>query len=253
MKNLLSPLVLLAFPSLAACVSDGEAVSRSERARDSFERGKGFTGGGRHAEALPYYERAIELDPEFAPAHHFLAISLVGAGRAEDAIAAFDRAIELNPSKARVYVDRGWALTGLGRFEEALANYERALSVDPGQSEAYFNRGRTLARMGHHEEAIASYERAEELRASFHGAIRERGVSLHAVGLYGEALQAFEGSLRAKEGGNSRALLCRARTLIELGRMEEAGSDLLRAIELRGGYPEAEEELEALRKRSGRG
>lgn len=56
-------------------------------------------------------------------------------GKLELAIADFDRAIELDPEYARAYYDRGSAYDARGEMARAIAEYERAQELDPGMAD----------------------------------------------------------------------------------------------------------------------
>ena len=51
-------------------------------------------------EALPHFERAVELQPEDADLRHALGRALLALGRREAAIAQFREALRLNPNHA---------------------------------------------------------------------------------------------------------------------------------------------------------
>ena len=48
----------------------------------------------------------------------------------EDALGAYNRAIELNPQYARAYANRGDIWRKMGKREDAIADYRHALSLD---------------------------------------------------------------------------------------------------------------------------
>ena len=51
-------------------------------------------------------------------------------GEYHKAIAAFTRAIELDPNFAPAYSNRGWAYIELGQYEQAIADYNKAAELD---------------------------------------------------------------------------------------------------------------------------
>ncbi len=50
------------------------------------------------------------------------------------AIIAFNKAIDLDPSFAPAYNNRGWAYIELGQYEQAIADYDKAIELDPNLS-----------------------------------------------------------------------------------------------------------------------
>src|SRR5262249_54888470 len=66
----------------------------------------------RTADALPQFERALQLDPLYADAHNNLGNALAELGRIDDAVPHWQRAIELNPNMKAAH---GWLATALQR------------------------------------------------------------------------------------------------------------------------------------------
>ena len=66
--------------------------------------------------------------------------SFVTSGEYEKAIDCFDKAIELDPNYALAYRNRGNAYKDLGRYERAIEDYDKAIELDPDDDDAYDNR-----------------------------------------------------------------------------------------------------------------
>ena len=84
-------------------------------------------------------------------------------GQHDAAFADYDRAIELDPNYAAAYSNRGAAKERLGQHDAALADHNRAIELDPTLAIAYSNRGNAKERLGQHDAAFADYDRAIEL------------------------------------------------------------------------------------------
>ena len=52
-------------------------------------------------------------------------------GKYEEAIATYDKAIEIDPQYADAWNNKGSALGCLGKYEEAIAAYDKAIEIDP--------------------------------------------------------------------------------------------------------------------------
>jgi TolB-like protein/tetratricopeptide (TPR) repeat protein len=118
--------------------------------------------------AAAAYRRALEIDPEFAPAYAGLAIAYEFGGAtdlsesyAEQEIVEFvDRALELDPELAEAWLARG----AQEREPELKKEYlERALALDPGLGTAYNWLYVVLMQMGQKEEAFAARRRGLEV------------------------------------------------------------------------------------------
>jgi len=54
---------------------------------------------GRPLEAIDYYQKAIDIDPNYGDAHYNLATTLMHLGRTDEAIAHFKKALDIDPNK----------------------------------------------------------------------------------------------------------------------------------------------------------
>jgi TolB-like protein/Tfp pilus assembly protein PilF len=109
------------------------------------------------------YERAIELKPNEAAAHHWYGNDVLAAtGRFEEAIAEGKRAIGLDPLSSVMNVDLGETLYYARRYEEAARQMRKGLDLDPTSSYAHYNLGMALQAKGDLSAAIAEYEKAKQ-------------------------------------------------------------------------------------------
>jgi TolB-like protein/Tfp pilus assembly protein PilF len=83
------------------------------------------------------FERALELNPNYATAHQWYGTTLIGFGRVEEGLAHKRKALELDPLSAIVNTSLGWSLATFGHFDEALARYKTAIESDPASPGAY--------------------------------------------------------------------------------------------------------------------
>ncbi len=115
--------------------------------------------------ALAAFEKAVSLDPGFAPAWVGIADALrfieglSGSGTAPQprrALEAAERAIALAPELADGYRSRAWLRSAfLMDWAGAQGDLKRALALSPGDSRALALRGDLLVVMGRYHEAIA--------------------------------------------------------------------------------------------------
>src|SRR5206468_10681176 len=85
--------------------------------------------------ATARFREAVALRPDFAEAHHDLAVVLARRRFFEEAAAENMEAIRLRPRYAAAYASLGVALANLHRDEEAIAAYRAALALDPGRAD----------------------------------------------------------------------------------------------------------------------
>jgi len=77
------------------------------------------------------FRRAIELNPNYAPAHQWLSLTLRGGTRLQEEHEHAQRAVDLDPLSAIAVLNLGHTLERLGRFDEAATRYRRVIEIDP--------------------------------------------------------------------------------------------------------------------------
>jgi TolB-like protein/Tfp pilus assembly protein PilF len=103
--------------------------------------------------------RAIELGPNSATAHDYLARFLAHLGHGDDAVAAARRTVELDPLWSEAHFSLGWALFQAGRFAESVAACDRGLELAPGYALSLLVKGCALIELDQPSEAVAMFER----------------------------------------------------------------------------------------------
>jgi tetratricopeptide (TPR) repeat protein len=80
------------------------------------------------------YRRAIELDPNYATAHHWHAEHLAFRGRFEEALLESERARKLDPLSLIIAADKGVILFYSRQYDLALAQFRAVREMDPSFS-----------------------------------------------------------------------------------------------------------------------
>jgi tetratricopeptide (TPR) repeat protein len=98
--------------------------------------------------ALKEYQKAIQLDPNDADAHHWYATSLLTIGRYKEAILEIERARALYPASPSILADRAFILywsgdhaSGIGALRELEQAEPRFLSPPHYLARLYFDQG----------------------------------------------------------------------------------------------------------------
>jgi Flp pilus assembly protein TadD len=93
-----------------------------------------------YAQAIDYFQRALRVHPASdafnSSLHNSLGAVYCESGRCSEAIPQFQRAIELAPSDPEYHTNLGTAFASMGRFAEARAELERALALAPDYAPA---------------------------------------------------------------------------------------------------------------------
>ncbi|MCU0245321.1 MAG: protein kinase [Bryobacter sp.] len=108
-------------------------------------------------------QKAIELNPELAAGHTFLAAHFIAAGKLEEAIPLLERAASADPLNPVPYVLRGNLELARKQMEAAGPAYTRAAEIGKDDWYAQMAYGVYLYRMGRMEAALSTFQRTREL------------------------------------------------------------------------------------------
>jgi superkiller protein 3 len=109
----------------------------------------------RYEESLASYDRALELQPDYASGWGLRGDVLRQLERYKESLASYDRALKLKPDYIKVWFLRGTVLHQLKRYEESLASYDHALELQPDDTDIWMNKGYLLYELGKYEKALA--------------------------------------------------------------------------------------------------
>src|SRR5207253_5255914 len=110
------------------------------------------------------FKRAIELDPNYATAHHWYGNTLLTTvGRFDDAIKEGKRAVELDPFSLIINADLGSTLMLARRYDEAITQLRATLTLDGNFAYAHGTLGTVLFLKGDVNAAISEYEKVRTL------------------------------------------------------------------------------------------
>jgi len=139
------------------------ATTSSLEALKAFTEGRRISREKGEPPAVPYYKRALELDPNFARAYASLGSAYGNLGQASLSIANFKQAYELRDrvsERERYYIETLYFTIVTGELEKADRSYSQWLLDYPGDYVAHGNLGHNYFVLGQYEKAI------EEMRAS---------------------------------------------------------------------------------------
>lgn len=99
-------------------------------------------------DAIEYYTEFIRLDPvdtsNISVAYYSRGIAYGEKNEYDTAIEDYNKAIQLNPNFAEAYNNRGYAYHKKGEIDRAIEDYDKAIQIKPDDVRFYNNRGIVL-------------------------------------------------------------------------------------------------------------
>jgi serine/threonine protein kinase/Flp pilus assembly protein TadD len=176
-----------------------EATTRSLEALKAYSLGRKMFFAKGNTAALPFFRRAVELDPNFAIAYRSMSAVYgnlgetgreaenirkayelrekvsererfyieanyywTGTGELEKAVPAYELWQQTYPRDYALHVHLGTIYRDLGNLEKALEEHREAMRLEPNSQDIYANLGSDYVNLNRLDEAEAVYKQAEE-------------------------------------------------------------------------------------------
>jgi tetratricopeptide (TPR) repeat protein len=196
----------------------------------------------RHKEAIPKFERALELDPYLSSAYDNWGLALHELGDLQGAILNFQKAAKLSPDWSYPYSNWCVALGTAGLPTVAIEKCAKASELDPRSASVYLNWGNMLTQKAMTErnadlknrlaaQAEEKYRRSAELDPEFEAAYESWGYALQLEGKPEDAIEKYQ---RATEIDPMRAsaYFSWGYELLALNRRDEGMAKMRKAVQL---------------------
>jgi Flp pilus assembly protein TadD len=205
--------------------------------------GKALLKKGSVEEAIPHFQRALQIMPDNAEAWYNLGDALLKKGNVDEAISHFQRALQIKPDYVEAHNNLGNALFKKGNVNEAIAHYQKALQIKPDYAEIHNNLGIALAKahgdyanklvgMGRDDEAMVEFREALELFPDYAEARHDLAIILLQKGQVDEAIAQFR-EIQEKYPDDAMASFDLGNAYFQKGQMDEAVAAYQRALEIK--------------------
>jgi len=135
----------------------------------SFYTGMIYMKLGDMDNAIKYFERSLELEPDqqdMPTIYSYLAYCLKEQEKYKEAIDLLDKAEQYDAERTDIHNLKGFCYFKLGDYKKAISCFERVIQIDPGSAIDYANIGVNYERLGEREKAIEYYTISLELDPS---------------------------------------------------------------------------------------
>ena len=233
----ISQLQSTSLTSLADLVA---ATGRNKHAKavQFFRDGLSFLSKDDCEKALPYFEKAVESDSNYAEAWAQTGFCNEKLGRHAEAIEASKKAVSLRPS-AESFFNIGLANFYLKQYRESAEAYRQAIKLDPyNAADAHYAIGLVYRDWGKADEEIQAYKQAIRLRPDYTAAYERLGARYLKSNKFNEAIEIFR-QLSALKPGDAIAPNNMGEAYFELNRYTEACESFRQSIRLKPDFGKA--------------
>ena len=129
------------------------------------------------------FRRAIELRPDYAPAHQWYSHLLVARGRTEEGLAAARRALRLDPLSLIANMNLGWQHHWSRQPDQAIEQLRKTLDMERRFEQGRWGLGLAYEQKGMSAEAASEFRAAAELSGGLPVFVASLG---HALAMSGD-------------------------------------------------------------------
>ncbi|MGH9794394.1 MAG: protein kinase domain-containing protein [Candidatus Acidiferrales bacterium] len=175
-----------------------EATTSSLEGLKAYSLGSEQRDRGRELESLPFFRRAIELDPQFAMAYARLGVSYSNLGEQQQAAEHLRKAYELRDRVSeleRLYLTAHYHSSVTRDVPKAIETYELWKRTYPRDFTPYNNLANSYAIIGQFEKALAEAQDAVRLDPDSAFAYSNLGGAYFSLGRFDEAKSVYDQAL----------------------------------------------------------
>jgi tetratricopeptide (TPR) repeat protein len=150
--------------------------SQVQTPKDYTQKGRELYEKREYMEALLNLNKAVEVDPNYAPAYFVRANIKDAFDDRHGAMKDYNMAIEKNPKFADAFFFRGNVKMKLQDYYGAIDDYTEAIKINENYIDAYFNRGKAKQFLQAYEDAINDCSKIIQIHPKNVDAYYMRGV-----------------------------------------------------------------------------
>ena len=172
-----------------------DITTKSPEAYKYFMEGKKRHLQEKYREAIPFFERAVEIDPEFALAYRFMAVAHGNLGFRPQRLEFMRKAMDLKDrlsEKERFLIEGTYYFSFENTYDKARIAFQKLLELYPDDTVALGNMALTYYNLDQYEEAIPYFERIKSAKGEFALSYYDLATCYRAIGDYERAKQVLE-------------------------------------------------------------
>ncbi len=178
-----------------------QATTSSLEALQAFSKGQAQHLQLNDEKAIPFLQRAVELDPNFAMAHATLGVAYGNTAQTKLSDASLKKAFDLRDrasERERFYISAHWYDEGTGEVEKAAQIYEQWKQVYPRETLPWDNLSLMYWQLGDHEKSLANASEALRLDSKDRYAYQNLSAAYECLNRFEEAQAIVDQAIAAK-------------------------------------------------------
>lgn len=196
------------------------------------------------------YHDILRAVPDHFPTVAYLAVLLFQAGNVEEALPYIEKAVEVEPEDIECWTNYGGILVAAGEYEKALEALDKALELDENCIGAVNNKSYVYAQMQDYEMAKEMARKGLEMSPGNVDVLVNLGVAQGSLGEFEEAADTWA-EAESLAPNNPVVLSNYGNTLLSLSKLLEAEEKCERALEIDGNSLDAMNNLGNVRRDMG--
>jgi tetratricopeptide (TPR) repeat protein len=193
--------------------------SKRSTAERYYSQGVALLSRDDYAKALPYFEKASELDQNYAEAWYQAGFCYGIVGRHSDALKASKQAAKLAPDWPETFVNIGASSFALNQYKEAADAYKQAIKLSDDNAETQYALGLTYNKLNRPSDEMLAYKRAVALKPDHANALEKLGDVYLRQKRWSDAVLVFEQLKSFKPDAKTYNSL--GETYLELGKPDD--------------------------------
>lgn len=175
-------------------LGDWEAVINDDPVHElaRYEVAHHFFKEGKYAEATPFLDQLISINPNEAKYSYDRGVIDFVNGDLDAALNNYNAAIKANAKHAYALNDRGSIYMKKGELDKAITDYQNAVKADSKSAFIYNNLGSAYRKNGDADKAIEAYTKAVKLKSDYSIAYNNRGMAYFDEGQLEKARGDFD-------------------------------------------------------------
>ncbi len=153
--------------------------------------------------AIETFQKAIELNPEYADLYNDLGVAFFRNNQQDYAIETLLKAIELKPKDATMLNNLGLALKKNGQIDEAIEVFQKAIKIKPDDFDTYFNLGNAYSKKNKLDEAIETYKKAIKIKPEYADTYFNLGNAYSKKNKLDEAIETYKKAIELNFNGDN--------------------------------------------------